>query len=48
MSVFFDNKKLLIITLPKSLHFNLPIEVNKILEHETKFTISHNESLGEY
>ena len=48
MKVFFDDKKLVIITSTKPIHFDLPIEVNKALGCEIKFIISRNESLAEY
>ena len=41
--IFFDEKKLVIISV-KTIYFDLPIEVNKILEHEIKSIIMCNES----
>ena len=46
MRIYFNYKKLVIITSPKSIRFNLLVEVNKSLERKIKFFIRHNESLA--
>ena len=48
MRIYINYKKLVIITSPKSIRFDFPIEVKKRLEHKIKFFISHNESLAAY
>ena len=47
MKNFFDDKKLVIIS-PKTIFFDLPIEVNTSLKHEIKSIISRKESLPAY
>ena len=47
MGIYISDKKLVIITSPKTNCYYLPIEVNKSLQHEIKFIMSHNESLAE-
>ena len=47
MSIYFDDKKLVVIPSTKSISFDLPTEVKKIPEHEIKFIIGCNESLAE-
>ena len=48
MGVHIDNNRLVIITEPKSVRIDLPININKSLEHDIKFMVSRNESLTEY
>ena len=48
MGGFIDNKKLVIIAKPKSIQIDLPIKINKILEHDIKFIVIYNEYLTEY
>ena len=43
MGVVINNKKFVIITETKTIHFDLPKDVNKNLKHENDFTIKHNE-----
>ena len=45
MSIFFEGENLAIIISPKSIYFDLSIGVNKSLEYEIKFIVTHNESL---
>ena len=39
MEVYIDDKKLVITTEPKTICFDLPIEVNNSLKNEIKLTI---------
>ena len=48
MGVHSKNNKLVIITEPKSFHFDLPKDGGKSLKHETDSTIKHNEFLAEH
>ena len=45
--MYIDDKKFLIVTEPKTIHFDLPIEVKNCLKHEIKFFIKDNEFLAE-
>ena len=48
MGVYTDEKKLFIIAEPKTIHFDLPIEVsNSLLKHEVKFVIKYSHFLAE-
>ena len=48
MGIYINDRKVVVITSPKSIRFDLEIEVNKSLNHEIEFIISRNESLTEY
>ena len=48
MGVYIDNNKLVIITQPKSVCVDLPIKINRSLEHDIESIVSRNESLTEY
>ena len=45
--IFFDGKKVVIMTSPKLIRFDISTEVNKSLEHEIRFITNRNESLAE-
>ena len=48
MRIYISDKKLVIVTLPKSTRFDLPIEVDKFLEHQIKVILNHKKSLADY
>ena len=48
MGVHIGYSKLVIITEPKTFHFDLPKDVDKNLKYEIDLIIKHNECLGEH
>ena len=48
MEIYINDKTFLIIISPKSIRFDLPIEVSKNLRHEIKFILSCNDSFAGY
>ena len=48
MGVHIDSNKLVIITEPKAIHFDLSKDVDNNLKHEIDFIIKHNELLAEH
>ena len=47
MGVIINDNKLVTITEPKTIHFDLPKKIDSSLKHETDFLIKHNEFLAE-
>ena len=45
MAVIIKNNKLVIITVPKSTHFDLPKDIGNNFKHEIDFIIKHNNLL---
>ena len=48
MGVTIKDNKLVIITEPKAIHFDLPIDANNNLKQEKDVIIKHNELLAEH
>ena len=48
MRVYIDENKLVIIAVPKTIHFDLPRDVAKYLKHEIHYIIKHNEFLAKH
>ena len=42
MRVYIDENKLVIIAVPKTIHFDLPRDVVNYLKHEIDYIIKHN------
>ena len=47
MGVIINDNKLVTITEPKTIHFDLPKKIDSSLKHETDFLVKHNEFLAE-
>ena len=48
MGAHIGDSKLVITTEPKTIHFDLPKDVDKNLKYEIDFIIKHNELLAEH
>ena len=48
MGVDTGDSKFTIITKPKNFHYGLPKDIDKNLEHEIDYIITHNELLAEH
>ena len=48
MRVYIDENKLVIIAVPKTIHFDLPRDVANYLKHEIRYIIKHNEFLAKH
>ena len=48
MGMYIDDKRLLIITELKTVHLDLPIDINNILKHEFQFILKDDKFLAEH
>ena len=48
MAVIIKNNKLVIITVPKSTHLDLPKDIGNNFKHEIDFIIKHNKFVAGY